>query len=111
VNVGQVHHQFLSYLICVLVVLGVLVAYPNAMEWRALKDLKIEMGSTEMAVEVLKGKVGDLMWYMDGLAMTGGLRGMRGNYTMGGLEDNGSGIDLGFGMENATVVGEVVEGI
>lgn len=92
------------------VVLGVLVAYPNAMEWRALKDLKIEMGSTEMAVEVLKGKVGDLMRYMDGLAMTGGLRGMRRNWAMDGSENTGAGVQLGFGMENATVVGGIVEG-
>jgi len=41
-----------------ILVLGVVVLYPNAVEWAALRDLKIEVGSTEVAVEVLKGKVG-----------------------------------------------------
>ena len=101
-------------ILCVFVIWGLFMfgvvlfantMFPGALEWR---HLKVEMVDTEKAVEVLRGKVGEMLRFVDGLGLQDVVGGMRvgggigrGNWTMGGV--GGSGMAFGYG--NGTVGG------
>lgn len=89
------------------VVLFTNTMFPGTLEWRSMK---MEMLGTEKAVEVLRGKVGDLVRYVEGMdigGMMGGGGRPGGNWTMttGGLE--GSGAGLGGAVESGSEAGQV----